>query len=810
MTYLEVAVAAPLDHTLTYGPPEQGRELLRPGMRLLVPLAGRQVTGYLLGAARGAVPGPGKIKPVTEVLDEEPLFSADQVPFYRWIAGYYHYPLGEVIRTALPGGLVTASSRRVLLTEAGQKNPPAHASYPWVEELVRKGQLTPAVTRKIWRTPGRHLVKQWEQEGRVEIREEIRRATTRIRTESCVTLIPGGELPLLKPSEKKTLALLEKLAAAAGPEGPVRRRQLTSLYSGAGRALKGLAAKGVVRLHEKPVYRDPLGESLPVADPPEQLTPEQASALEQLLPALRQQRFAPFLLHGVTGSGKTEIYLRAAAAALDLSRGVLVLVPEIALAAQLEAQFIARFGERVALLHSGLSAGERFDQWLRIVRGEATVVVGARSAIFAPLSDPGLIVVDEEHENSYKQEEGLRYQARDLAVLRARQAGATVLLGSATPSITSYHHARTGKYQLLTLANRIKDRPLPAVQVVDLRRIKTVSGYPPLFSPDLVRGLKENLGRGEQSLLFLNRRGYANLMLCRSCGRSVTCSHCQVAMTMHKGRGELLCHYCGHLRPLSAPCPSCKGSELIGVGFGTERLQAELARIMPAARVARLDRDTCRNRRDYLTVLRAMHNLEIDILVGTQMIAKGHHFPQVTLVGIVWADAGLGLPDFRAGERVYQLIGQVGGRAGRGERPGRVIIQTHQPEHASIQLARSNDYPALYEREISLRQGLGFPPFSRLINIRIRGRDEQAVAGAARSLAGYGKGLIRAGIKGVQLLGPAPAPLSRLRGNHRWQLLVKGTGVESLHLFCQRLVREVPGLDRTVRVSLDVDPENML
>ncbi|MCF6289455.1 MAG: primosomal protein N' [Desulfobacterales bacterium] len=810
MTYLEVAVAAPLDHTLTYGPPERGSGLLRPGMRLLVPLAGRQVTGYLLGEVKETPPGHWKIKPITEVLDEEPLFSARQVTFYRWIASYYHYPLGEVIRTGLPGGLVTASSRRVLLTESGQRNLPGHASYPWVEELVRKGQLTPAVTRKIWRTKGRRLVKQWEQEGWVEIREEIRRSTTRIRTESCITLIPGSELPALKPSEQKTLALLEELTAAAGQEEPILRRQLSSLYSGAGQALKGLAAKGVVRLHEKPVYRDPLGETLAVADPPEHLTPEQSAALEQLLPAVRQQRFAPFLLHGVTGSGKTEIYLRAAAATLNQSRGVLVLVPEIALAAYLEAQFIARFGERVALLHSGLSAGERFDQWLRIARGEATVVVGARSAIFAPLSDPGLIVVDEEHDNGYKQEDGLRYQARDLAVLRARQAGAVVLLGSATPSITSYHHARTGKYQLLTLAKRIEDRPLPAVQVVDLRRIKTVSGYPPLFSPDLVKALKENLGRGEQSLLFLNRRGYANLMLCRSCGRSVTCGQCQVAMTMHKGRNELLCHYCGHVRAVSAPCPSCNGSELIGVGFGTERLQAELGRILPAARVARLDRDTCSKRRDYLAVLRAMHNLEIDILVGTQMIAKGHHFPRVTLVGIVWADAGLGLPDFRAGERVYQLIGQVGGRAGRGEWPGRVIIQTHQPDHASIHLARSNDYPALYEQEISLRRGLGFPPFSRLINIRIKGRDEQAVAGAARALAGYGKGLIRSGIRGVQLLGPAPAPLSRLRGNYRWQLLVKGIEVESLHLFCQRLVREGPGLDRRVMVSLDVDPENML
>ena len=660
------------------------------------------------------------------------------------------------------------------------------------------------------------MLQQWERDGLLEIRQEIVQGKTRGRTESCVALCDPDHVSAisgLKPSEKKTLDLLVQLGAGLVVDQPiVPRRELTRLYPGAQRALSGLVAKNLIRLEERPVYRDPFGEVPPVFPRPACLTDEQENALAQLLPAIRQHRFAPFLLHGVTGSGKTEVYLQAASVALAESRSVLVLVPEIALAAHLEGQFLARFGERVALLHSGLSAGERFDQWTRLLRGQAAVVIGARSAVFAPLQDPGLIIVDEEHDGAFKQEEGLRYQARDLAVLRASQVGATVILGSATPSIISYQHAVSGKYQLLNLTKRVEDRSLPAVKIVDLRAINTVSGQPPLFANELVSGLRDNLARGEQSLIFLNRRGYASLMFCRACGQAIQCKHCQVSLTVHKGRGELLCHYCGHTVRSGALCPNCQSDELIEVGFGTERLEAELRKLFPHARLARLDRDTCANRKDYLAVLRAMHEHQIDIMLGTQIIAKGHHFPLVTLVGIIWADAGLGMPDFRAGERTFQLISQVSGRAGRGEQPGRVIIQTLQPDHYSITLAREHDYLGLFNREIALRKKHGFPPYSRLINLRIEGENEDAVQDAARHLAHCAKGLCRNGGRRVEILGPAPAPLARLRGRYRWQFLLKGDDLESLHALAGHLLHEKPAGDglRGVRISVDVDPENML
>jgi primosomal protein N' (replication factor Y) len=374
-------------------------------------------------------------------------------------------------------------------------------------------------------------------------------------------------------------------------------------------------------------------------------------------------------------------------------------VPEIALATQIEAHFLGRFGSRVALLHSGLTSGQRFDQWDRVVQGKADIVIGARSAVFAPLREPGLIIVDEEHDSSYKQDDGLRYHGRDLAVLRASQSEAVVILGSATPSVTSYYHTSKGKYHLLNLEKRIEDRPLPKVEVVNMQSIKTVSGRPPLFSPILINNLRENLSHGEQSLVFLNRRGFANFMICQDCGQAVQCKHCNISLTLHKSGGRLLCHYCGFTVACKTVCSKCRSTSLVPIGIGTERLEQELSDLLPGARIARLDRDTCQKRNDYIRVLRAVHKGEIDILLGTQMITKGHHFPNVTLVGIVLADTGLGLPDFRAGERTFQLISQVTGRAGRGEKPGRVIVQTFQPEHYSIRMAQNHDYISTFFKD---------------------------------------------------------------------------------------------------------------
>jgi primosomal protein N' (replication factor Y) len=661
------------------------------------------------------------------------------------------------------------------------------------------------------------LLEKWEVQGFIIIQSEMVGGTAKAKKETCVVPVKQdislgnivGDMKL-KVSERKTLDVFLRLQESA-KRTSIPRQDITREYPGARKALRELAEKNIILLKEEEVYRDPFGESLTEFEIPEKLTDEQAAALDQLLPAVQQQKFNTFLLHGITGSGKTEVYLRAAAATLEQSRSVLVLVPEIALATQLEAHFLSRFGRRVALMHSGLTPGQRFDQWNRIIKGEASVVIGARSAIFSPLVDPGLIIVDEEHDSSYKQDDGFRYQARDLAVLRGSQCNAVVVLGSATPSSISYHHALQDKYHLLVMEKRISDRSLPDVKVVNMLAMQTVSGRPAVFSNELVKELRKNFENGEQSLIFLNRRGFANFMMCRDCGQPVQCRNCQISLTLHKTSNKLLCHYCGYTVPSKTVCTNCQSTSLVALGVGTERLQDELAGLFPKARIERLDRDTCVKRNDYLRILKAVHRGEIDILLGTQMITKGHHFPNVTLVGIVQADTGLGMPDFRAGERTFQLISQVSGRAGRGEKPGRVIVQTFQPEHHSIEMSTRHDYLGMYNREIALRKRLDYPPFARLINLRIEGKEEKDVQAAAKKL----------GLKAVRLckkdslpevLGPAPAPLVRLRDKYRYQLLLKGRELDSLHLMVHQLQKDITLFNNAgrVKIAVDIDPEFMM
>ncbi|MEW6429340.1 MAG: primosomal protein N', partial [Thermodesulfobacteriota bacterium] len=583
MIVVEAAVAAPLDTTLHYLVPEELAGEVAVGKRLLVPLGRRNVTAYCLDPAAAPPTGDFKLRPILDVLDAAPLFPAGMIPFFQWIARYYLVPLGEVIGEALPAGLIRQSGRRLLLTEAGRAGLPLPAEPPdWLADLVAKGELSAARTTRVLRR-SRQLVARWRQEGFLDLAEELSRQRVTARTETCVCCPPADPgHDSLKPSEQKTLALIRQLADGV-PGRTVPRRAITGRYPGAAAALRGLAAAGRVRLVEEPLFRDPFGLPPPFYPAPERLSGEQEEVLADVGPAIAKGGFAAFLLHGITGSGKTEVYLRAAAATLATGRSVLVLVPEIALATQLEAHFHSRFGARVALLHSGLSAGERYDQWRLIAGGEKQVVVGARSAIFAPLENPGLIIVDEEHDGAYKQEDGLRYHGRDLAVMRAHMQGAVVLLGSATPSLVSYRNAETGKYRLLRMTARVEDRSLPEVELVDLKTVPTVSGRAPIFSPRLTSALKENLVRGEQSLVFLNRRGFASMVLCQDCGTPVECRHCKVTLTKHKNAGQLVCHHCGYSVPAATVCSSCASGRLTSVGFGTERLEEELRRLLPAA-----------------------------------------------------------------------------------------------------------------------------------------------------------------------------------------------------------------------------------
>ncbi len=858
MIRLEVAVAAPLWQTLSYLFADDDSGAIPVGKRVLVPLGNRRVTGYVLGVLPDEDVGY-KMRAVIEVLDQEPLFPTNLVPFFRWVAGYYHYPLGEVIKTALPGGLAPRSGKQLHLTEEGREalhaliDERGMAEPEWLSRLLEKGSLSASESMKILgQHSSRKLISSWQQQGFIEIREILIGNATQQKNEICYSCAEGLSLPLCPSSDPsrdeietfgraiaeqlatslhfshiKTLYLLHLLAGAEA-QLPVPAREMNKIYKGAAKALPFLLEQGIVRRVEQRVFRNPYGEQLSWFSRPEALSQEQEEALAQLIPATTKKEFATFLLHGVTGCGKTEVYLRAAEATLASGRDVLVLVPEIALATQLEAHFVSRFGDRVLLLHSGLSAGERFDQWSLAFRGRPPgsglggqdvagpqIVIGARSAVFAPLQDPGLIVVDEEHDSGFKQDDGLRYNGRDLAVLRARFNKAVVLLGSATPSVTSFYHALQGKYSLLTMNRRVQERSLPSVSLVDLRD-KSQKSYGKALGRKLEQGLQETLAQGKQSLLLLNRRGFSAAYLCQDCGKPVSCKHCHISLTFHKGRKQLVCHYCGYSLISSQLCSGCHSEKLVPVGFGTERIEQEVRELLPEARIARLDSDTAVDRKKFLHILKAMHNREIDILIGTQMIAKGHDFPEVTLVGVVWADGGLSLPDFRAAERTYQLLSQVSGRAGRGNSPGQVIIQTLRPDHYAIALAQRHAYREMYEREIAIRQIPAFPPLLRMINIHIQGGREQEVRQAAADIAAMCRTVAKSLAADskhhpVEILGPAPSPLDRLRDRYRWQILLKGSCGDDLHALCHQVVmRQNDFVTGDMNIAVDVDPENMM
>ena len=838
MKMYEVAVIAPIPKSLTYKGLVDGGRPLQAGQRVLVPLGRRLVTGYILGPVENETGGNGyTLKPIAELLDPDPVFPPDLVPFYRWIADYYHFPIGEVIRTALPGGLTAGSGKRIRLV------PDGHAeilhSFPtlqlhdsaWIDRLLDKGELAPSAVSLLLKQPAnKNILKKWERNGWILVENEVCRKQFNVKTQVQVCLSPkildiikksgpdGEEKFLklcrnhfadLKKTEVRTLSLI--YGHLQNKEGTVLfRPELTREYSGAGKALQSLEKRKALTLKERRVYRDLFGQELRFFPEPEKLTPEQQNILRQLLPAIESRSFQTFLLHGITGCGKTEVYLQAAAKTLEDKRCVLVLVPEIALASQLEAHFYSRFGDRLALLHSGLSTGERHDQWQRILAGKATIVIGARSAVFAPFHDLGLIVVDEEHEPAYKQEDGLHYNGRDLAVLRGKFSNCPVLLGSATPSVTSYYHGRTGKYELLEMKRRVNDQQLPEVSIVNLAENRT--SRPDLFFSDqLTNALWQNMENRQQSLLFVNRRGFASFMLCDDCGHIIQCRHCRVSLTMHRREQRLICHYCGYSTTTRIVCPECGSQKMRGLGLGSERIEEEVRQILPHARVARLDSDTASNRKHFLKTLKSMYTRDVDVLIGTQMIAKGLHFPNLTLVGVVWADSGLGIPDFRASERTFQLLAQVTGRAGRGVHPGKVIIQTYHPGHYSVLHAKQHDYVQFYEQEITLRRELNYPPFSRLVNIRLSSKDEKQVEKCAKAVGVFLRNHAGRISRNVEILGPAPAPLVRIKDRTRWQLLIKSSQVSMLHELCAKLqdtYREMcPG---KVKMTMDVDPENMM
>ncbi len=750
--FVEVALPVPLRRRFTYSVPSDMPELPL-GARVAVPFHGRKLAGIVLAHPPSAPEGVKTIKPVAGALDPEPVFPPELLRFLLEAADYSLHPIGEVLRAAAPA--MATESLRALRSEGFLDH---GESLGGAAVATRKATFVRATGEPV--------------EGKLGRRQQAVMALLTERVEVSV----------------------DELRDHIGAPRSV---------------LRGLEKRGLVIAEDREIPADPFFSDAVTPDAPPPLNREQESAVAAVMRAL-EGGGATHLLHGVTGSGKTEVYLRVIAEARARGRGALVLVPEIALTPQLVTRFRARFGDGIAVLHSGLTDKERHLAWRGLRRGELRLAIGARSALFAPVPDLGGIVVDEEHDPSFKQEEGFRYHARDLAILRAHRAGAMCILGSATPSVESYRWAEQGHIGISALTGRATAQPLPEVEIVDLRRHGAGPTGHPMITGPLHRGLERCLAGGGQAILFLNRRGFSPTLRCGACGELVQCPACSVTLTEHRRAGALRCHYCDFSMPLTTECPSCKRHAVEPLGLGTERLEDTLAEAFAPAKVARLDRDTAAGGRAIEAVLDRLRRREIDILVGTQMVTKGHDMPGVTLVGVVLADQSLAFPDFRAAERTFQLLSQVAGRAGRGDRPGSVVLQTFQPEHPSIVFAQQHDYLSFYRAELSHRRELGYSPFGRLVAVRVDAGDELRAKDAAADLANHARrhSAVRDGV--VELLGPAAAPIARLRARWRFRMLLRSPDRRALRSVARALADRIDEGLGTARAHVDMDPVAML
>ena len=858
MRLVRVAVPVPALDSLTYSVPD---EIQSPviGARVLVPLGNRIVTGCVLeslvpgpsvegpsvrvpgsSVPGSSVPGssvPGSsvfgarpatnvrdelrtadggprtaasVREIIDVLDAEPFLPPDVVQLASWVAGYYVSGAGDAVAAAMPPRAWIESERHAQITDLG------HAR-TLIERGARRELLERLGAGKPMRVDaiagekrGAHAaLLGLERDGLIVLTKPLRGTAEAFRTSRVATITAqgmdvalAGEGDGLRIGARQREALTLLMGAPDGLSTTLLGERGISPQS-----IARLAQIGFVAITRRRIERDPFDRpSTPTTAAPQSLvlTSDQRAVLEQLSLLSATRGFRAALLHGVTGSGKTEIYLRLAASVRQAGRSVLVLVPEIALTPAVAASFRAAFGDLVAIQHSGLSSGERYDQWHRIRRGDVNVVVGTRSAVFAPLAALGLIIVDEEHDGSYKQEETPRYNARDVAVMRARQAGALVVLGSATPSMESYQNALNERYTLVTLKHRVLDRPLASVQIVDMREEYADAGPDVILSPALSEALAARLAGREQAIVLLNRRGFASSVFCRECAATLECPNCSVTLTVHRAARRARCHYCNYSMPLPKACANCKGPFLEQIGFGTERVEAEILEKFPLARVARVDRDTIRKRGALTSLLARFAAGELDVLVGTQMIAKGHDFPRVTLVGVISADVGLGLADFRASERTFQLLTQVAGRAGRGDLQGQAIVQTLYPNHYSIRHACRQDYAGFFDDEIAFRRAMRYPPAIALVNVVIKGR----TLDSAMQDAGEVVRALRWDGAPYKVLGPATAPLRRLKGEHRAQFFIKGTHRAAMRQALITILEARPEIRR--RTIVDVDPMSVL
>ena len=803
--FCDVSLPVPLDQIFTYELPLTLRHRVQAGCRLIVPFGARKLTGVALRCHD--TPPEVATREALRLIDAEPVLDGGLIELGRWVGAYYCAPLGEVLRTMLPlaadirSGKVyelTDSGRdavRQLLLNAGPEDPaweilralearPLSANW-----LQKKFPLADKVLRALERK-GFVLASQVSEE-----RDPLRAASERMRVEP----LPRGDaaLPRLPKAERELLAFLDL------HPGTHNLKDLEQAVKNASPAARSLARRKLIRITREAAGAPSGGEMFA----PHLLNPAQQKAFEEIRGALREKRYQTFLLHGVTGSGKTEIYLNAIDAAIALSRGALLLVPEIALTPAMAGQFFSRFGDRVAILHSAFTDSERADQWRRIRSGKAGVVVGTRSGVFAPLRNLGLIIVDEEHDQSYKQEETPRYSGRDVAIVRAQNLGACVILGSATPSIETRYNAERGKFTLLELPERVEARPLAQVELIDMRVEFLETRKHTTFSRRLLEMLAERLEKGEQAMILQNRRGFSSFVACRSCGERVQCANCSVTLTYHRRDRRMLCHYCGYAEKVPDHCPKCESDKIYFLGVGSEKVEEELHRHFPEARIARMDRDTVSGKRRFEAILADFRQGNYDVLVGTQMIAKGHDIPNVTLVGVVSADIGLGMPDFRAAERTFQLLTQVAGRAGRGRLPGIVLIQTINPDHYAVRLAGQQDYAHFYEKELEYRRLMAYPPFSAMANVLVRSEKQEQALRMANDLSRF----FAPPPEKMKVTGPVEAPVLRLKAEFRYQIVIKSQSRKALSDLLHRIRKyAVETKWPATALIIDVDPMTLM
>lgn len=803
--FTDVAINIPSKKTFTYHVPRKMEKFLIIGKRVLVPFGKRRLTGYVTDISERTE--REDIKDIIDILDAEPLFAKEDLKFYRWAADYYMHPLGKSLKVMLPGGIDVESSL-------------------WI---VPSADMTKATEKKLSDTQGRIMGILKEHPGGLSIKKIKRGLGIGTITNDIKTLQVSGFLNtegrLNKPGIKAKKELIIKAVHSPPPDVKLTEKQknILALLTNRGEAtlsslqntfknirptIKSMERKCAIHTFEREVMRAPQKPSdIGTNNKTIILNDEQKVALEEIVRGIKSKRYSPYLLHGVTGSGKTEVYLKAIEKALSLKGSALFLVPEIALTPQLISRIKEKFDENIiAILHSGIGRSSRYDEWRRIMRGDARIIIGARSGIFAPARNLRLIVVDEEHDNSYKQDDRLTYNARDLALVKARLSSATIILGSATPGLQTFFNIKGKNIHYLPLTKRVVERPLPRVEIVDMKQEREKRGNVSILSRSLKEAIQNTLDEKKQTLIFLNRRGFNTFLYCLDCGYVFRCLNCSVSMTHHISNSALRCHYCDYAIKAPPVCPVCAGSKIHSYGMGTEKLQEEIEALFPRARVERMDSDTTTKKGSYERILRALDKGSIDILVGTQMIAKGHDFPNVTLVGVISADTSLNIPDFRSAENTFQILTQVSGRGGRGDSPGKVIVQTFNPEHYSIKHARDHNYIGFYSDEIIKRKELSYPPFSRMVKLRISSTKAVKAKECAKRAGIVARELSRD--CSIDILGPAEAPIARIKGKYRWHILLRGKDVKVLHALSGKILEKIgkPIAD----IKLDVDPMNFM